>query len=365
MNNIRPVAFYLPQFYPTPENDEWWEPGFTEWTNVAKAKPLFKGHYQPRIPRDLGFYDLRLPSVREKQTQMAREAGIEGFCYWHYWFGNGRRLLDQVFREVVETGKPDFPFCLCWANHSWKAKTWNPNVPDKMLMEQLYPGEEDYIAHFNAMLPAFKDKRYIRINGKLLFGVFDPLCFDAPQLFFDTWNRLAVENGLGGFYFFCLSQGHSEKHDYWLSLGYDNIVFDALNEAFDHPEDDGMWKRLWKRFQRKFIGKPYTVDYNNYIKRTEKFLLSNPSVIPCIDPDFDHSPRSGKEWIIVEGSTPEKWKELCQRTIRVISERADDTGLLFIKSWNEWGEGNYLEPDRKWGDGYLRAVTKLFSSKKN
>ena len=117
-NKVRAIAFYLPQFYPTPENDEWWEPGFTEWTNVARAKPLFKGHYQPRIPRDLSFYDLRVPEVREKQADLAREAGIEGFCYWHYWFGNGKRLLSEVFHEVVKTGKPDYPFCLCWANLS-------------------------------------------------------------------------------------------------------------------------------------------------------------------------------------------------------------------------------------------------------
>lgn len=129
MSDIRTIAFCLPQFYPTPENDEWWEPGFTEWTNVACARPLFKGHYQPKIPRDLGFYDLRVAGTRKKQAVLAREAGIEGFCYWHYWFGNGKRLLSEVFNDVVTTGEPDFPFCLCWANHSWYAKTWKPNTP--------------------------------------------------------------------------------------------------------------------------------------------------------------------------------------------------------------------------------------------
>lgn len=120
----RVIALYLPQFHPIPENDAWWGKGFTEWTNVAKAKPLFKGHYQPHIPADLGFYDLRLPEVREAQAELAREAGIEGFCYWHYWFGNGRRLLERPFNEVLESGKPDFPFCLAWANHSWSSNSW-------------------------------------------------------------------------------------------------------------------------------------------------------------------------------------------------------------------------------------------------
>ena len=156
----RLISFYLPQFYPTPENDEWWGKGFTEWTNVGRAKPLFKGHYQPKVPADLGYYDLRIPEVREQQADLAREAGIEGFCYWHYWFGNGKRLLDRVFREVVETGKPDFPFCLCWANESWHKKFWNMDgTTDKQILaEQVYEDEEGNTKHFYALLDAFKDK---------------------------------------------------------------------------------------------------------------------------------------------------------------------------------------------------------------
>lgn len=147
----RVIALYLPQFHPIPENDAWWGKGFTEWTNVAKAKPLFKGHYQPHIPADLGFYDLRLPEVREAQAELAREAGIEGFCYWHYWFGNGRRLLERPFNEVLESGKPDFPFCLAWANHSWSSNSWKKGFAlqkNTLLLEQTYPGEQDYIDHF-------------------------------------------------------------------------------------------------------------------------------------------------------------------------------------------------------------------------
>ena len=206
MSKVRPIAFYLPQFYPTPENDEWWEPGFTEWTNVARAVPLFPGHYQPRIPRDLGFYDLRVPETRQKQAELAREAGIEGFCYWHYWFGGGKRLLHEVFDDVVRSGKPDFPFCLCWANHSWYSKTWDPDLPDKLLVEQTYPGEEDIIDHFNAMLPAFQDKRYMKVNGKLVFGVFDPSKIDIKRMH-EVWDRLAHEHGLDGFHFFALCIG--------------------------------------------------------------------------------------------------------------------------------------------------------------
>ena len=164
----RVIAYYLPQFHPIPENDKWWGKGFTEWRNVASAKPLFKGHYQPHIPADLGFYDLRISDVREQQAELARKAGIEGFCYWHYWFGHGKQLLEKPFQEVLITKKPDFPFCIGWANHDWTNKTWEVStrkVMESTLMKQEY-SNEDYIEHFNYLLPAFKDERYIRVDDK-------------------------------------------------------------------------------------------------------------------------------------------------------------------------------------------------------
>ena len=197
----RVIALYLPQFHPLAENDKVWGPGFTEWTNVAKAKPLFRGHYQPRIPADLGFYDLRLPETRERQAEMAREAGIEGFCYWHYWMGNGKRLLNRPFDEVLASGKPDFPFCLAWANHDWTTKTWKNNGGTTMISKQLYPGDEDYINHFNTVLPAFKDHRYITVDGKPLFCIFDPYGFADIERFMELWQKMAKENGLKGVYF--------------------------------------------------------------------------------------------------------------------------------------------------------------------
>lgn len=157
----RVLALYLPQYHPVPENDMWWGKGFTEWSNVTKAKPLFRGHYQPKLPTDLGFYDLRLPEVREEQAKLAKEAGIEGFIYWHYWFGNGKRLLERPFNEVLESGKPDFPFALAWANHTWSTKTWKSAIGETakkgVIMEQTYPGIEDYTEHFYYALKAFKD----------------------------------------------------------------------------------------------------------------------------------------------------------------------------------------------------------------
>ena len=349
-NKVRAIAFYLPQFYPTPENDEWWEPGFTEWTNVARAKPLFKGHYQPRIPRDLSFYDLRVPETREKQTQLAREAGIEGFCYWHYWFA-GRRLLDRVFTEVVESGKPDFPFCLCWANHSWYQKTWVPGKDDRLLIEQTYPGEEDYVAHFNAMLPAFKDKRYMRYDGRLIFGIFNARGIKTFPLMKQIWNKLAKENGLEGFYFFGLIQkdiyeeGATDK-------GYDALVYENMCNVYDYH-----WSALQRKVSHLFR-RPNALPYRIYVEESIKFFKKHPEYVPCIMPNFDHSPRSSFRGRVLKDDNPAEWGRLCREVKRLQQER--NTPLLFIKAWNEWGEGNYLEPDIKFGHRYLEECRKVF-----
>lgn len=347
----RVIAFYLPQFYPTPENDEWWEPGFTEWTNVARAKPLFKGHYQPRIPRDLGFYDLRVPETREKQAQLAREAGIEGFCYWHYWFGNGKRLLADVFNEVVETGKPDFPFCLCWANHSWYQKTWDPKKPNKLLMEQTYPGVEDYKNHFMAMLPAFKDKRYMKTkDGRLIFGIFEPIGFDDFITFKNVWNQLAKENGLNGFYFIGRACFHGIDEPI-IEWGYDGKMYDSLFDVYYGQKPITLFRRIFNKLQRTIKVKYIT--YDKYVKESIELYKEHSSFIPCIEPDFDHSPRSNDRGIILHESTPRKWGDLLRNTIDLVNSSIDKENIIFIKAWNEWGEGNYLEPDRKWGREYL------------
>lgn len=356
-NIIRPIAFYLPQFFPTKENDLWWEPGFTEWTNVARAVPLFKGQYQPRIPRDLGFYDLRVPETREKQVMLAKEAGIEGFCYWHYWFGNGRRLLADVFHDVVISGKPDFPFCLCWANHSWYKKTWDPTKPNTLLIEQTYPGTKDYEAHFYEMLPAFKDSRYMKVDGKLIFGVFAPNDIPDTNLFFDTWNRLAVENGLKGFYFFALAKFVNAVNETF-NL-YDAIVYDAVNDAYFDMKMP-FFESRWRTFCKKVLHKAYPIKYTKYMEFTCRAIENHANFIPCINPDFDHTPRSAEKAIVMKGSNPVLWGKFCSEISNLMIKEKTPDNLLFIKAWNEWAEGNYLEPDRKWGKGYIEEMAKVF-----
>jgi len=355
MSKPRLIAFYLPQFYPTEENDQWWQKGFTEWINVGKAKPLFRGHYQPKVPADLGYYDLRVPEIREQQAFLAKEAGIEGFCYWHYWFA-GRRLLNRVFDEVVESEKPNFPFCLCWANHSWYQKTWSSDKPDKMLIEQTYLGKDDYIAHFNAMLPAFKDKRYMRINGKLIFGIYSPLDIPDFALFKQTWNRLAEENNIGQFHFFGFNF-NPEKAQEILNNGYDSSVIDYVLKPY-HDYRQNIIRRGLLKLRREYFKIPKLLDYNIYISTVLKEYNSSKGVYPSIDPNFDHSPRSGARGVIIPNSTPELWYDLCRKVFEKSIFRAHDENLIFIKAWNEWGEGNYLEPDLKYGRKYIDVLRK-------
>ena len=353
----RLIAFYLQQFFPTPENDEWWGKGFTEWTNVRRAKPLFKGHYQPRIPtKPLGYYDLRNQDVRIKQANLARSAGIEGFCYWHYWFA-GRRLLNRVFDEVVQFGVPDFPFCLCWANHSWWAKTWDPDTPDQLLVEQTYPGVNDYENQFYAMLQAFKDKRYIKIDGRLLFGVFEPAGIPDIGLFTKTWNRLALENGLPGFFFFAFAQGSSSIDAG--RQGFDTIVYDAMHDAAFMNRMRPLKKILVKL--NPIIHRPVPMSYDFYARIALEKFKQFPETVPCLIPNFDHSPRSGSKGVIIHNSTPEKWGKLCREVSKILETRKGEQ-LLFIKAWNEWGEGNYLEPDLRWGASYLEETKKCWNS---
>src|SRR5262249_26983694 len=194
--NVRAIAFHLPQFHPIPENDKWWGKGFTEWTNVVKAKPLFPGHYQPHLPADLGFYDLRLPEARAAQAELAADYGIYGFCYFHYWF-HGRQLLERPVNEILRTGEPDFPFCLCWANESW-SRPWDGGEKE-ILIEQCY-SEADDLAHIRALLPFFLDERYIRVMGCPFFGVYRASKLPDPQRTTDLWRREAVRAGLKGLF---------------------------------------------------------------------------------------------------------------------------------------------------------------------
>lgn len=358
MSKPRIIAFYLPQFYPTPENDKWWGKGFTEWTNVGRAKPLFHGHYQPKVPADLGYYDLRVPEVRVQQADLAKAAEIEGFMYWHYWF-DGTKLLNMVFEEVVKSGSPNYPFSLCWANHSWYKKTWDPNNKDTLLIEQTYSGRQDYINHFNYLLPAFKDKRYIKVDNKLLFGIYSPDTIPDIQLFFEIWNELAMYNGLNGFYFVAYEDRPSHQDKKLRKLGYDSYIQDFYSDI----GAENKYKHLFERACHKVLLKSnvtQTKSYDFYCKSFLKQFCIKNNVHPCILPNYDHSPRSHKKGLILTNSTPIKWGRLCSHVFEKCKNRKHEENFIFIKAWNEWGEGNYLEPDLKYGHGYLDNLKDAF-----
>ena len=371
----RIIALYLPQYHPIPENDEWWGKGFTEWTNVAKAKPLFKGHYQPKIPTELGFYDLRMPEIREQQAELAKEAGIEGFCYWHYWFGNGKRLLERPFNEVLDSGKPDFPFCLGWANHTWTSKTWNKekhlNVPS-ILIEQLYPGEQDYINHFKCVLPAFKDKRYIMVDGKPFFLIFDPLNFKDVKNFILCWNKLAKENGFNGVHFVGVGSTsfrkdsksgynffhvNSERENFQriLDLGFDAVNSQGLTRGI--LKNQGLVQMYFKAFLKR-VCKLNIVDTVKQKDLNKNIFCEEDkweNVYPTIIPNFDRTPRTNLDTFITD-STPEEFKKSIKECLKLIKHKNTDHQIILVKSWNEWGEGNYMEPDIKYGRGYIEAM---------
>lgn len=355
----RVIAMYLPQYHPIPLNDEWWGPGFTEWTNVASAKPLFHGHYQPRISADLGFYDLRLSETREAQAKMAREAGIEGFMYWHYWFGKGKRLLERPFHEVLESGTPDFPFCLGWANHSWSKKTWtakNGGDTKSFLMEQTYV-ESEFEDHFYDVLPAFKDPRYITVDGKPFFLIYNVLAMPNARLFMEKWNTLAKANGLKGIHFVGNIMGHAAemRREEVLNSGVDATVMNNLFTA--ETECDGKLLMYWKKFKTRKLGLgPERYDYKKVIRHMHTKYDQQENVYPCVIPQLDRTPRAGKEAVILYNSTPELFGKYVRETIDIVKDKDYEHRIIVINAWNEWGEGNYLEPDQKFGKGYLKAL---------
>lgn len=377
----RVLALYLPQYHPIPENDAWWGPGFTEWTNVAQAKPMFRGHVQPKIPADLGFYDLRLPETRERQAELAREAGIEGFCYYHYWFGNGRQLLERPFNEVLASGKPDFPFCLCWANHSWSNKTWQRKSAlqdNSMFLEQLYPGNDDDVQHFMSVLPAFKDKRYITVDGKPVFILWAP--WDHPHVseWIKTWRRLAAENGLLGLYLIGITtstlafrqdaEGNRKRVLPNLKSSADvyqailDMGFDAVNSFGKRRGEmlaDGKIQNLLKTALRRMgvkVGQRF-----DYVKTMKNYFTPEDrwdNVFPTILPQWDRTPRRAAWDGIYVNANPDNFEKHVREAVDLVKDRDPEHRLIILKSWNEWGEGNYVEPDLQYGHGWLQAIRK-------
>lgn len=363
MGKSRPriFAYYLPQFHTFKENDEWWGKGFTEWTNVGKAKPLFHGHDEPRVPTELGYYNLKMPEIRDAQAKMATDAGVEGFIYWHYWFGNGKTLMADIFADVLTSGKPDFPFALAWANHSWYAKGWSKDaVHDKrLLIEQEYPGEEDIIKYFNSLLPAFKDDRYIKVNGKPLFLIYDPA--SLPDIYLTRFQELAIDAGLKGLYLVANFVKPSTNKHVYLTKGYDAVTYQRLSSNPPKFTQKNKWFRKAYKLMRLIKGvflhrPPFLSDYSKCYHDLVTEQEYERDVIPEIVPQWDHTPRSGWNGTLFVKSEPKYFKLHAIEAMKAIVHKPKDEQIIILKSWNEWGEGNYMEPDITHGRGYINAL---------
>ncbi len=386
----RAIAFYLPQFHPIPENNDWWGEGFTEWTNVRQARPLFAEHYQPRIPSELGYYDLRSSETREAQAELAHSHGIEGFCYWHYWFA-GRRLLERPFNAVLESGEPDFPFCLAWANHSWTA-AW-VGRPWELLVDQTYPGRADYEAHFRAVRDAFADDRYITVDGKPLFLVFRPDKLANALEFTDCWRELALKAGFKGLYLLGILNAGADAS----ALGLDGGVHKGLGNLLtflpsgfqqkaelrrrsqillERPSLEYVHQAIARWQRPSWLGPfddlhdgiseglllPSVYSYRELVEAQSRGLQVGRDEFPCVTPNWDNTPRVGRWGWVLHESSPELFAKHLRRALSSIADRPFDRRLVFVKSWNEWAEGNHMEPDERYGRGYLEAARLELSS---
>jgi len=345
--STRSVAFYLPQFHPIPENDRWWGEGFTEWKNTARARPRFAGHYQPHVPGELGYYDLRSPATREAQAALAREHAVDAFCYYHYWF-NGHRLLERPFDEVLSSGSPDLPFCLCWANENW-TRAWNGSDRE-VLMGQRYSDADD-IAHVRHLAPAFADPRYVRIDGKPLFLVYRASNLPSPRRTTDIWRQEAQRLGLGELYLARVESFPNERGDP-AALGFDAAV--EFQPEWRRLRDQSLLATARRIGTRLGVGR-LTPEYvtHDYAALVDAALQSHPveyTRFPCVTPSWDNSARRSTGAVLFTGSSPERYGEWVRRTLL---ERPSP--LLFVNAWNEWGEGAHLEPCAQWGRGYLEA----------
>ena len=339
------IAYFLPQFHQIDENDAWWGEGFTEWTNTRKNKPLYKKHAQPKEPLKDLYYNLMDASIRKWQADAARSHGIYGFCYYHYWF-KGKRLLEKPFQSVLKSGEPDFPFCLSWANEPWTRKWDGGN--NEILMPQDYGDENDWAEHFDELLTAFQDPRYIRVQNKPLFVIYRPGAIPRCEEMLRFWNQLALRSGLEGIYFARTLGGFEIPPQ----SGFEASIEFEPHYTFAHGYNANLWSYISTK-----DGDHLVFDYDGV---WEMILNRSPhrsgeTIFPGAYVNWDNTPRIGARGQSCIGSTPEKFSYyLTKQMNRAASIYQSE--FLFINAWNEWAEGTYLEPDKKHHFSYLEAV---------
>jgi len=337
----RLIAFYLTQFHPTPENDLWWGKGFTEWTNVTKAKPQFEGHRQPYLPSDFGFYDLRVRETRRDQIKMAKQYGVDGFCYHYYWF-SGKRLLDFPLDDMLADPESDMPFCLCWANENW-TRRWD-GADHEILIAQKYLSDDD-LNFIKSLVPFFKDKRYIRLDGKLFLIVYQPQHLSNPRKTVEIWREYCRSIGLGEIHVCAaLIQGNED----YIKFGFDSgVEFPPHNRRAANVNDQ-------LNFHSYFRGSvmQYAAIAQSYLDR----LYESARVFRTVFPSWDNTARARERAIVVLNGVPDNYECWLASTIDLVKQSERRDALIFINAWNEWAEGCHLEPDQWFGHGFLQAT---------
>ena len=364
------IAFYLPQYHPIKENDQWWGKGFTEWTNVTQAKSRYKGHHQPQIPSDLGFYDLRTPETRLSQAKLAKSSGIHGFCYYHYWF-NGKQLLETPLKSVLESKKPDFPFCVCWANENW-TRAWDGRDRE-VLIKQEYT-IEDSISHINYLLEYFKDDRYIKVNGRPMILIYRPDSIPDSINYFNYWNKLAKESGFSSLYICAVKNGFVNLPDEeLLGLGYSSII-DFQPNRKDFPQATtssqlvvDVARKILPNYLYEFIKTKSSalncIDYSQFIHHKMKEQWpSGYMKFPVVFPSWDNTARR-KTPTIIQNTDPVPYSFWLKFAVDSVSYYSDNEQFVFINAWNEWAEGCHLEPDLKLGHTFLKATKEVLKDK--
>jgi len=367
---IRPIAIYLPQFHPIPENDNAWGEGFTEWNNVRKAKPLFKGHYQPNVPLEsIGYYDLRDPDVLVRQAAMAKKHGIYGFAFYHYWF-NGKRLLETPLDNMIKYGKPDFPFCCIWANENW-TKKWDGGN-NQIIISQNHSPEDD-LEHIRFLCQHFlKNENYIKINGRPLFIVYKPLLLPNPTETAQIWRSEAEKYGIN-LYLCHMVFGYSRNKNLPVK-GYDAVIdfepfsirrrniFDQISNNRKNSlklyEKSIIQLLKWLNINKKFFPVQYNkIDYKWIVENLETLKNYPVRIYPSIVPGWDNTARRNNDpALILTNSNPQLFENLLRKILKDFTPFSVEENFIFINAWNEWAEGNHIEPCKRYGTEYLETI---------
>jgi lipopolysaccharide biosynthesis protein len=343
------IAFYLPQYHPIPENDTWWGEGFTDWRNVLRARPKFKGHYQPHVPAELGYYDLRVPATRIAQADLAREHGIHGFCYHYYWF-NGRRLLERPLAEVLQSGQPDFPFCVCWANENW-TRRWDGQDQDVLIAQEYSPDADRRL--IADLAPLFRDRRYIRVGGRPLLVVYRANLLPDPRASATRFREHARREGFDDLYLAFVHVPGMASPATW--------GFDAGLEFPPHNLEVADLTPSVENLDPQFQGK--VLDYVYSAKAAIARPLPDFRLHRGIMVGWDNTPRLPNNGYVFVNAHPANYQRwLTALLAQTVRNHPPDERLVFINAWNEWAEGCHLEPDRAFGRAYLEATKAALDS---